>query len=265
MENQHEYDFLYSPGTDFLIMWGSHMLERPEMTEEAEILSDTLGTWDKSALRNDIAQTYALVLQEKENAKSFFASHPFLPCHFADELWNDAAEMLRAFDHVLYLWLAADEIFKDAASEVTAALEKAYEDICEWTDHSENFTGLRLVPLNEMRQSRLESIPEKSHYLYPWYADLSGVSADALDLIAENWNSVRTGGYESLSFLPENDRPLVWDCLKNDKGLVAELDVRLYADKIILETIENSVSLRLFQIAKDYALKTDIPDKIAKA
>ncbi len=265
MNSWHEQDCLYSLGTDFLIIWGEHLLERPEVVEEMESLSDKLASWDKSVLLNDLQQNWRQVVDAKAESVSFFAATPLLSNDFTDKRWIEAVKMLRVFDHVLQLWHGVDDVLKSEAANISAELEKAYDDICNWLMTTDNFTSLRLTPMNEHRLSQLKLIPEASHYLYPWYADFIEISADTLEQITKHWTAIRSEGYQALSFIPKSERALVWDCLKRDSGLQAAINACIAIDHAIIKAIDNSMALRLFYTSRNFALNTAAPKKVIEA
>lgn len=262
MNALYEESFLYSSGTDLLIFWGAHLLERPEMAMEHEILADALAGWDKVALLDDLQKHLNRVMAAKEESVIFFTSMPLLPANPADERWNEAVEMLSVFDHLLYLLIAVEKVFSADASTDTDKIEKAYDDVCSWMMGDNNFTSLRLAPLNAHREDRLTDIPPDKQYLYPWYADFAGLAGETLQQIYENWIDIKHNGFSALTFIPESEQGLVWDCLKNDAGLQAALDHRIEVDGIIVQAIDNSMALRLFYLAITFSLNTGISDEI---
>jgi len=260
-----EQEYLYNPGTDLLLNWGDHILERPGMESEREELSEAISAYNRADLMKDVRDAMPLLLENAEKGRLFLGGHPILPSSFESDLWHNAVESLNAYDHLLFLQTAVSDIFSEESAEVLRKLETAYEKLLEWPDRTDGFSYLRLVPLNEWRRERLNRIPEKSHYLYPWYLELSEIQTDAVDLLTGNWPSVREDGFRAISFIRENDRPVVWQSLKTDKTLQSALEKERELEKIVFETIDNSMALRLFTLSNTYARTGIAPERFVSA
>ncbi len=265
MNTSYEQDIIYSPAIDLLVIWGGHVLERPDVTEEKDILSDLRAAWNESELLDDLRANYPRVLNAAEKARHYFDATPLLPDDYTDSRWIEAVDFLGVFDHLLWLKVAAEGLPAALATEIGPKLDQACEDIWDWIADAPEFTSLRLTPLNGKRQSRISVIPETVRYLYPWYTELAELADDTLAQISAHWAKISAAGYSALDFIPQDQRALVWDGLKRDSGLQAALNTRMAVDRAIIKAIDGSLALRLFYAAQNYALDTDVPDEIASA
>lgn len=263
MRNWLDDEFLYNPGTDLLLNWGDHLLERPKLKMEHEDLIEMLSTWKKSALLKDAEQGLPLLLRDAEEGRLFLINNPIIPATEADESWHKTIQVLDSFDHVLFFWTAAADILWEEFQEFVKKLEGVYLQLSDWIDQGADFSTLRLVPLNDWRRRRLNEIPEEQHYLYPWYSSLNEIQTDAIDLIAENWPSIQQEGYKALSFIAEDNRSLVWIHLKADRSLQSAFAKQKEIENILFEVIDQSLALRLLHLSSTHAQIRVVPEKFA--
>jgi hypothetical protein len=259
-----EQEILYSPGADLLLSWGAHLIERPDLSIERDMLAGAISEWDRNELLADFRNAWPSVLKDAHNARAFLESRPVIPNDFTDPDWNEAIDALRAFDQVVHLWVAVEDLFSDNAPELIDELEARYYDISEWLDNAESFTSLRLVPLNEWRKNRIERVEASSRFLFPWLADMAWAPADALEQIEAHWNAVREKGVGGLSFIAEPDRLIFWDYLKRDIGLQQEMENRRRLNIAIADAVDQSLPLQLLRIYEQHVQMSDVPEHVLR-
>lgn len=264
MKTWTEQEILYSPGADLLLSWGAHLIERPDLSIEREMLAVAIGEWDHGELLSDFRESWPAVWDDVHKAKAFFASHPIIANDFTDPDWNEAIDALRVFDQVLHLWVAVEEIFSDIAPAVIDELEDHYYDISEWLDNAESFTSLRLVPLNEWRKNRNERIEASSRFLFPWLTDMAWAPSEALGRLENHWDAVREKGIDGLTFIAEPDRLIFWDYLKRDIGLQREMENRWRLNIALADAVEQSLPLQLLRIYEQHVKAAEAPRHVLR-
>jgi len=256
--------FLYSPGADLLLSWGAHLIERPDLSIERDMLAGAISEWNRNELLADFLESWPTMLEDANKAQAFFEARPVIPNDFTDPDWNEAIDALRAFDQVVHLWVAVEDLFSDNAPEVIDELEGRCYDISEWLDNAESFTSLRLAPLNEWRKNRIERVEASSRFLFPWLADMAWAPADALEQLEAHWNAVREKGVGGLSFIAEPDRLIFWDYLKRDIGLQQEMENRRRLDIAIADAVDQSLPLQLLRVYEKHVQISDVPEHVLR-
>ncbi len=260
MTTYYNNEFMYNAGTDLLLNLADCILEKPEMESEKERFSGFLSTWEISDLLKEAEEGLPMLLKNAEQARHFFIQNPVLSVISGDEQWHQANRALNAFDRVLFIWVAASHVLKTESASFVNSAEKAYQQLTEWLVRGNDFSLLRLVPMNKWRNERVKRIPEENRFLYPWYTGLSEISDETIDLISENWSLIVSDGYNALSFVPEENRAIVWDYLNRDNGLKSALDMQNRFEKAIIKALDKSCALRLLHLSSIHTATRVAPE-----
>ena len=200
MENFNR-EYMYNPGTDLIVNWGQHLLERKcNCPIENEDLEGQLASWNQNDLGVDLVRGLIKIMKNANLAKGFLDNNPIIPISGKIETHKKAVKAIGTFDEVLFLLIGSNNVF--GKTETSKKIEGVYATISEWLD----MRFLRLVPLNKWRQFRLTQIPSHNRYMYPWWEGLSDL----------NPNTLQDLGSSKIS-------NLIWDYLRLDLGLQAAL------------------------------------------
>jgi len=240
--------FVYNAGTDLLMNWGCHLLERPEFHIEHDELNVMLSYWSSEDLIIEVEAVLPFLFKNTEIGRQFLIKNPTISSDNQNESWDISIDTMSTFDELLFLYYAISENVKEMPPNLFLEIETAYMKLSEWIEKGENFSALRLVSINKWRQKRLEDIPIENHYLYPWYTDLSELPSDTIDLLIEQWGNIQTKGFTAFSAFPEPNRTVIWSFLNQDIGLQNSIAEKHLALNKILETMK-SFSVRLLSLS----------------
>jgi hypothetical protein len=164
---------------------------------------------------------------------------------------------LQTLDNTIYL---CDAVLHFAPFKNKPLLQERICDLAERTV-VECPPSYRLIPLNPMRRSTLQGLPERVHYLFPWYTEWCNVPNNALSLLADHL----AGNPVPETEMKEEDLQILWREIESDEPMREHIVSHASTIRNLPEAMHQAFTIRWLLAAKDAELENEIPEAVIKA
>lgn len=209
-----------------LIEWGKTNLISPHLEDYLKELRGDFNSLLENGTLGDILETvYFYAEKNVKKAKDTLINKELITASPYDGIAEQTQEALNAFDEMIFLDLAIRHLIKPSEKKesILNKLDNIISDISSFM-YDEDWSPLRLAPINRYRRELLNIIPEDEKYQFPWYELFCEYDENTISTLIFNYHMLSNKKYWGKLSEDIKDRiPEIVHELKRDKKLLKEI------------------------------------------